>query len=68
MREQVEARARRGEHRGDTRRADVCLAQGEQPARQTLVRGIGNKGLWLVVALRRIVEATETGDGPPRLR
>jgi ABC-type multidrug transport system fused ATPase/permease subunit len=36
------------------------VAQGVHPALQTLVRGLGNTGLWLFVALARIVEETET--------
>ena len=32
------------------------VAQGVQPALQTLVRGLGNTGLWLAVTLARIVE------------
>jgi len=35
------------------------VAQGVHPALQTLVRGLGNTGLWLVVTLARIVEETE---------
>jgi ABC-type multidrug transport system fused ATPase/permease subunit len=35
------------------------VASGVHPALQTLVRGIGNTGLWLFVTLARIVEATE---------
>ena len=40
------------------------VVQGVHPALQTLVRGLGNTGLWLVVALARIVEETETD--PPK--
>jgi ABC-type multidrug transport system fused ATPase/permease subunit len=35
------------------------VAQGVQPAVQTLINGLGNKGLWLFVTLARIVEETE---------
>jgi ATP-binding cassette, subfamily B, bacterial RamB/AmfA len=35
------------------------VAQGVQPALQTLIRGLGNTGLWLFVTLARIVEETE---------
>jgi ABC-type multidrug transport system fused ATPase/permease subunit len=35
------------------------IAQGVHPALQTLVRGLGNTGLWLFVTLARIVEETE---------
>jgi ABC-type multidrug transport system fused ATPase/permease subunit len=35
------------------------VAQGVHPALQTLVRGLGNTGLWLFVTLARIVEETE---------
>jgi ATP-binding cassette subfamily C protein len=35
------------------------VVQGVHPALQTLVRGLGNTGLWLFVTLARIVEETE---------
>jgi ATP-binding cassette subfamily C protein len=35
------------------------ISQGVHPALQTLVRGLGNTGLWLFVTLARIVEETE---------
>ncbi|HEV2061813.1 MAG TPA: ABC transporter ATP-binding protein [Solirubrobacteraceae bacterium] len=35
------------------------VAQGVHPSLQTLIRGLANTGLWLVVTLARIVEATE---------
>lgn len=35
------------------------VVQGVHPAVQTLVRGLGNTGLWLFVTLARIVEETE---------
>jgi ABC-type multidrug transport system fused ATPase/permease subunit len=45
------------------------IAQGVHPALQTLVRGLGNTGLWLFVTLARIVEETEApadaATGPP---
>ncbi|MEA2197754.1 MAG: ATP-binding cassette, subfamily bacterial RamB/AmfA [Solirubrobacteraceae bacterium] len=37
----------------------IYVASGVHPALQTLVRGLGNTGLWLFVTLARIVEATE---------
>ena len=44
------------------------VLQGVHPAIQTLVRGLGGTGLWLLVTLHRIVEATElpatAGAGP----
>jgi ATP-binding cassette subfamily C protein len=36
------------------------VVQGVQPALTTLVRQLGGAGLWLLVTLRRLVEATET--------
>lgn len=35
------------------------VSMGLQPALQTLIRGVGGSGLWLMVTLRRIVEAAE---------
>jgi ABC-type multidrug transport system fused ATPase/permease subunit len=35
------------------------VVQGVQPALETLVRQLGGAGLWLLVTLRRIVEATD---------
>jgi ATP-binding cassette subfamily C protein len=39
------------------------------PALQTFIRNVGNTGLWLLVTMRRIVEATDTPElsasGPP---
>jgi ATP-binding cassette subfamily C protein len=40
------------------------VAQGVHPALQTLVRGLGNTGLWLFVTLARIVEETEAPADP----
>jgi ATP-binding cassette subfamily C protein len=40
------------------------VVQGVHPALQTLVRGLGNTGLWLFVTLARIVEATEQPAAP----
>jgi ATP-binding cassette subfamily C protein len=34
------------------------VLEGVHPTLQTLVRNVGNTGLWLIVTLRRIVEAT----------
>lgn len=42
------------------------VAQGVHPALQTLVRGLGNTGLWLFVTLARIVEETEAPAGDAR--
>jgi ABC-type multidrug transport system fused ATPase/permease subunit len=49
------------------------VVQGVQPALQTLVRQLGGAGLWLLVTLQRIVEATEvagpaTAAAAPRWR
>jgi ATP-binding cassette subfamily C protein len=38
------------------------VSQGVHPALQTLVRGLGNTGLWLFVTLARIVEETEAPE------
>lgn len=35
------------------------VSQGLHPALETLVRGVGGPGLWLLVTLRRLLEATE---------
>jgi ABC-type multidrug transport system fused ATPase/permease subunit len=40
------------------------ITQGVHPALQTLVRGLGNTGLWLFVTLARIVEETEAPADP----
>ena len=49
-------------HRGATTGiilgALTYVLQGIQPPLQTLARGLGGTGLWLLVTLRRIVEAT----------
>src|SRR5438477_4101609 len=39
------------------------VLQGVQPALESLIRGIGTNGLWLLVSLERLVEATEVPDG-----
>jgi ATP-binding cassette subfamily C protein len=44
------------------------IAQGLHPALQTLVRGLGNTGLWLFVTLARIVEETEAPVHPQTTR
>ncbi len=44
------------------------VLSGVHPALQTLVRGIGNTGLWLFVTLGRIVEATELTAPAPHPR
>jgi ABC-type multidrug transport system fused ATPase/permease subunit len=41
------------------------VSQGVHPALQTLVRGLGNTGLWLFVTLARLVEETETPTDAP---
>jgi ATP-binding cassette subfamily C protein len=43
------------------------VAQGVHPALQTLVRGLGNTGLWLFVTLARIVEETQAPQRPAPL-
>ena len=49
----------RGASTGTILGALTYVAQGVHPALQTLVRGLGNTGLWLFVTLARIVEETE---------
>ena len=44
------------------------VSQGVHPALQTLVRGLGNSGLWLVVSLSRIVESTHGAEEAHRVR
>ncbi|MGH2841547.1 MAG: ATP-binding cassette domain-containing protein [Solirubrobacteraceae bacterium] len=58
----------RGVSSGAILGALTYVAQGVHPALQTLVRGLGNTGLWLFVTLARIVEETEApADArPPR--
>jgi ATP-binding cassette, subfamily B, bacterial RamB/AmfA len=53
---------RQGASTGAILGALTYVSQGVQPALQALVRGVGNTGLWLVVALRRIVDATDDGE------
>jgi ABC-type multidrug transport system fused ATPase/permease subunit len=48
---------RNGASTGEILGALTYVAQGLNPALGTLVRGLGNTGLWLFVALGRIVEA-----------
>ena len=48
---------RQGATTGTIMGALTYVMQGMLPALQTLVRGLGNTGLWLLVTLRRIVEA-----------
>lgn len=45
--------------------AVTYVSMGLQPAIRTLIQAVGGSGLWLVVTLRRIVEAAElpAGDG-----
>jgi ABC-type multidrug transport system fused ATPase/permease subunit len=49
---------RHGATTGTILGALTYVVQGVQPALRNLVGGLGSMGLWLVVALRRIVEAT----------
>jgi ATP-binding cassette subfamily C protein len=55
----------RGASTGEILGALTYVAQGVQPALQTLVRGLGNTGLWLFVTLARIVEETEAPAPAP---
>lgn len=41
------------------------VTHGLHPALETLVRGVGGPGLWLVVTLRRILDATQEPAGAP---
>ncbi|MGH3835905.1 MAG: ATP-binding cassette domain-containing protein, partial [Pseudonocardiaceae bacterium] len=43
--------------------AITYVSMGLQPAMQTLIRAVGGSGLWLVVTLRRVVEAAEFPAG-----
>jgi ABC-type multidrug transport system fused ATPase/permease subunit len=56
---------RHGASAGAILGALTYIAQGVHPALQTLVRGLGNTGLWLFVTLARIVEETEAPGDPP---
>ena len=49
----------RGATAGTVLGAITYVSMGLQPAMQTLIRAVGGSGLWLVVTLRRIVEAAE---------
>lgn len=40
------------------------VSQGLQPALETLVRGVGGPGLWLLVTLRRILDTTRPPPHP----
>ena len=55
---------RRGATTGAILGALTYLLQGVQPALQTLVRQVGGSGMWLRVALGRIMEASEPADAP----
>jgi len=55
---------RQGATTGMVLGALTYVVQGIQPALQTLVRQLGGAGLWLLVTLRRILEATEVADAP----
>jgi ATP-binding cassette subfamily C protein len=54
---------RHGASTGAILGALTYVSQGVHPALQTLVRGLGNTGLWLFVTLARIVEETEAPGG-----
>jgi ATP-binding cassette subfamily C protein len=60
----------RGASTGAILGALTYVAHGVHPALQTLVRGLGNTGLWLFVTLARIVEETEApaDAAPPAAR
>lgn len=51
--------ARHGATTGTVLGALTYLLQGLQPALQTLIRGVGGSGLWLMVTLGRIAEAAD---------
>ena len=57
------ALVRDGATTGELLGALTYVLYGVQPALQSLVRGLGNTGLWLFVTLDRVVEAT-AGDPP----
>ena len=60
---------RNGASTGEILGALTYVAAGLHPALETLVRGLGNTGLWLFVTLGRIVEvAGEPGFEPPASR
>ncbi|MCA1682623.1 MAG: ABC transporter ATP-binding protein/permease [Actinobacteria bacterium] len=63
---------RNGASTGEILGALTYVAQGLHPALGTLVRGLGNTGLWLFVTLARIVEVSDVSEasGPahPRRR
>ena len=52
---------RRGATTGTILGALTYVLQGVHPALQSLVRQLGDGGLWLLVALRRVVETTDIG-------
>jgi ATP-binding cassette subfamily C protein len=55
---------RNGASTGEILGALTYVAQGLQPALETLVRGLGHTGLWLYVTLGRIVEAAADLQAP----
>jgi ATP-binding cassette subfamily C protein len=57
---------RHGASTGAILGALTYVSQGVHPALETLVRGVGNTGLWLFVTLARIVEETELSQPAPR--
>jgi ATP-binding cassette subfamily C protein len=61
----------RGATTGTVLGAITYVSMALQPALRTLIRGVGGNGLWLLVTLRRIVEAAELpvpDNGGGRLR
>jgi ABC-type multidrug transport system fused ATPase/permease subunit len=55
---------RNGASTGEILGALTYVAQGLNPALSTLVRGLGNTGLWLYVTLGRIVEVAGDAEAP----
>lgn len=55
----------RGATAGAILGALTYVVQGVQPALLTLVRQLGGPGLWLLVTLRRLLEATEGAPAAP---
>jgi ATP-binding cassette subfamily C protein len=56
---------RRGISTGEILGALTYVSQGLHTGLQTLVRGLGNMGLWLLVSLTRIVEQTGSAASEP---
>jgi ABC-type multidrug transport system fused ATPase/permease subunit len=55
---------RHGASTGAILGALTYVLRGVMPAMQQFVTGLGTTGLWLLVTLRRIVEATESAEPP----